>query len=247
MTVMVRSGARPLSRTRALSVTAVAAVLLHGGILFSMHWEMPPSVATPAAQEQGVTIDLAPAPARKSEQAAVTKAGEPHPSPPAQHRAEATSAAESIPVPVRKSVQEKTTSRKQSASRKTAATAHAAKTKKNVDMPVPVSSSTTGAGSSPKAASSPAPVDTHTNPRPIYPELARKRGQEGLVRLLAQVDSNGTLIELAVAQSSGYSLLDEAALKAVRRWRFRPGLNNGQAVNGSVIIPVEFRLQQHPK
>jgi protein TonB len=64
------------------------------------------------------------------------------------------------------------------------------------------------------------------------------------VRLRANIDAQGMLLDLVIEQSSGYPLLDEAALKAIRKWRFRPGTRNGEAVAGSVVIPVEFQLKR---
>jgi protein TonB len=82
------------------------------------------------------------------------------------------------------------------------------------------------------------------NLKPAYPELARLRGQEGLVVLLAEVDERGAAKSVSVQRSSGYGLLDEAAVSAVQRWRFRPARLAGAAVAGRVLVPVEFRL--HP-
>lgn len=83
----------------------------------------------------------------------------------------------------------------------------------------------------------------YDNPKPVYPELARKRGQEGTVRLRAHVDEKGRVITVEVAQSSGWRMLDVAAVKTVRRWRFQPGMRAGIAVQGTVMIPVRFSLQ----
>lgn len=88
-----------------------------------------------------------------------------------------------------------------------------------------------------------APVKNPANPPPVYPELARKRGQEGTVRVRCQVDAGGLVVAVSLAQGSGHKLLDEAALKTAAKWRFKPALKNGQAVAGSVIVPVEFRLR----
>ncbi|MDR2694877.1 MAG: energy transducer TonB [Deltaproteobacteria bacterium] len=82
------------------------------------------------------------------------------------------------------------------------------------------------------------------NLKPTYPELARLRGQEGLVMLLAEVDAQGAAKSVSIQRSSGHSLLDEAAVSAVQRWRFRPARLAGAATAGRVLVPVEFRL--HP-
>lgn len=91
--------------------------------------------------------------------------------------------------------------------------------------------------------SNPAPTSGVNKPAPDYPELARKRGQEGVVRIRCQVDATGMVTATSVAVSSGHRLLDEAALKAVKKWRFKPAASNGVPVSGSVVVPVEFRLR----
>ena len=81
------------------------------------------------------------------------------------------------------------------------------------------------------------------NRKPVYPELARRRGQQGVVELLAHVDEQGRITDLRVQRSSGFSLLDEAALKGVRAWTFIPATRNGTAVKGTALVPVAFELR----
>lgn len=81
------------------------------------------------------------------------------------------------------------------------------------------------------------------SPKPHYPELARKRGQEGTVNIRCQVAATGEVLDAAIAKSSGFKLLDEAALKTLLKWRFKPATNNGTNVPGTVIVPVLFKLQ----
>jgi TonB family protein len=81
------------------------------------------------------------------------------------------------------------------------------------------------------------------NPAPSYPESARRRGYQGAVMLRAVIDKTGTPIQVDIEQSSGHSLLDEAALKAVQKWRFRPGLLGNIPVESTVRVPIKFDLQ----
>jgi protein TonB len=77
------------------------------------------------------------------------------------------------------------------------------------------------------------------DPRPIYPLAARQRHQQGTVLLLVTMDEAGNPISVSIEQSSGYSVLDKAALKQVETaWRFKPG--QGLTVH----VPVEFHLQE---
>ncbi len=81
------------------------------------------------------------------------------------------------------------------------------------------------------------------NPWPDYPRLARRRGQEGEALLAVTVLADGAPVAVELRTSSGYALLDEAALDAVRRWRFAPALVAGQPVQAVVDVPVVFRLE----
>ena len=77
---------------------------------------------------------------------------------------------------------------------------------------------------------------------PQYPSLARRRNQQGVVVLEVRLDAGGAQREIKLLRSSGVTSLDEAALKAVAAWRFRPETRNGRGVPSRVQIPVEFAL-----
>ncbi len=80
------------------------------------------------------------------------------------------------------------------------------------------------------------------NPAPVYPQAARRKGAEGKVLLEVNVTPQGTAREISVATSSGSSILDDAALAAVRQWKFIPARSGGEIVEAKVIVPVEFKL-----
>lgn len=82
-----------------------------------------------------------------------------------------------------------------------------------------------------------------TNPQPHYPKIARRRGWQGTTKLAVTVNSEGEVEKLAVRQSSGYTLLDQAALEAVRDWLFNPGRKAGKAVTMEVVVPIRFTLR----
>jgi peptidyl-prolyl cis-trans isomerase A (cyclophilin A) len=75
---------------------------------------------------------------------------------------------------------------------------------------------------------------------PVYPIDAKKAGVSGTVVLAATIDTDGTVKELHVV--SGPDLLQQAALDAVREWRYRPYLLNGQPVEVHTIVNVIFTL-----
>lgn len=83
-----------------------------------------------------------------------------------------------------------------------------------------------------------------SNPKPHYPSLARKRGWEGTVTLLVEVDTDGNPVSVEVKGSSGHSVLDHCAVAAVRQWRFKPAQRGGQAVAASVEVPIRFDLKE---
>ena len=61
--------------------------------------------------------------------------------------------------------------------------------------------------------------------------------------LMVEVLENGRAGEISIENSSGYELLDDAAIKGVRRWRFVPARKGSRAVRARVRIPVEFNLR----
>jgi TonB family protein len=80
------------------------------------------------------------------------------------------------------------------------------------------------------------------NPPPIYPKLARERGYQGTVLLEVQVLPSGRCGQIAVQQSSGFSILDDAAVEAVKRWQFKPATQGCTPVTVWVEIPIRFQL-----
>jgi protein TonB len=81
------------------------------------------------------------------------------------------------------------------------------------------------------------------NPKPSYPELARRRGYEGTVRLKVEVLASGKVGRIWVKKSSGYEILDRSALKTVKDWRFIPARFGNIPVKSTVIVPVTFQLE----
>lgn len=81
------------------------------------------------------------------------------------------------------------------------------------------------------------------NQPPEYPQLAKQMRQEGLVILRVEIDQKGIPVQVEVKQGSGFPLLDQAALKAVKRWRFQPEQIGDSPVKSVVAIPVRFRLE----
>jgi len=77
---------------------------------------------------------------------------------------------------------------------------------------------------------------------PIYPPEARANGIEGTVRLHAIIAKDGSILQLEVI--SGHPQLVQAALDAVRQWKYEPTLLNGQPVEVDTTIDVFFQLNR---
>jgi len=80
------------------------------------------------------------------------------------------------------------------------------------------------------------------NPPPRYPLLARRKGWEGTVVIEAGLSGSGRVQVVHIEKSSGYAILDDAAVGAVRSWRLAQGGRLGTA-GLKVMIPVVFRLE----
>ncbi len=78
---------------------------------------------------------------------------------------------------------------------------------------------------------------------PLYPVLARRLGETGIVVLRVELSETGHVAAAKVQSSSGYARLDEAALAAVRAWRCTPPTRNGQPVRAVALQPFNFVLQ----
>lgn len=79
---------------------------------------------------------------------------------------------------------------------------------------------------------------------PQYPYKAARRGIEGWVRVRFQVTETGTVEDVEVLESEPPGVFEQAAIKAVYRWRFKPRIINGQATSGTAEQVVEFELSQ---
>ena len=78
--------------------------------------------------------------------------------------------------------------------------------------------------------------------RPVYPPLAKQARISGVVELSAIIGKDGRVQDLKVVR--GHPLLVQAALDAVKNWVYRPTLLNGEPVEVSTTIDVNFTLSQ---
>lgn len=87
-------------------------------------------------------------------------------------------------------------------------------------------------------------ADYLQNPPPAYPSVARRQGQQGKVVLRVLVSAAGLPSQVEIRNASGVGALDEAALNAVRRWRFVPARQGSQPVAAWVLVPIVFTLER---
>lgn len=82
-----------------------------------------------------------------------------------------------------------------------------------------------------------------SNQKPIYPNMSKRLGEQGTVVLRVLVKADGSAGEVEVKSSSNYSRLDQAAIEAVKTWRFNPAKIDGKATDEWYQVPIPFKLQ----
>lgn len=87
-------------------------------------------------------------------------------------------------------------------------------------------------------------ADGIRNPQPEYPFASRMRGEQGVVTVRLHISATGRVEDVQVLRGSGHAALDAAAEQAVRGWRFRPAMQDGLPVPGSIRTSIQFRLNQ---
>lgn len=81
------------------------------------------------------------------------------------------------------------------------------------------------------------------NPKPPYPALSKRLGEEGKVVVRAWIDTSGTATRAEIKSSSGYERLDQTALQTVLNWRYIPGQRAGVPEAMWFNIPLNFVLE----
>lgn len=81
------------------------------------------------------------------------------------------------------------------------------------------------------------------NPRPAYPAISKRLGEQGKVVLRVLIGTDGVPQKVDISQSSGFERLDRQAQDAVSRWRFVPGKRNGVPEAMWYLQPINFVLE----
>ena len=112
-------------------------------------------------------------------------------------------------------------------------------------QPVPeVAAAPLAAPAPPLPPSPPRAADYLNNPKPPYPALSRRLGEEGTVRLSILVNADGSVAQLELVKSSGHPRLDQSAMNTVQSsWKFEPARQGDTPVAGWVTVPIQYILR----
>ncbi|MDR3406119.1 MAG: TonB family protein [Chthoniobacter sp.] len=205
-------------------VAGGVALLCHALLLFGFRVETA-AVPLPAS-DSAVDVDLvAVAPAPEPPAQPPPPEPPPAPVPPPPSIPEPVPASEPLPV-----VETKPPPSRPSVHHESAKPAH------------PASSAAPKAVVAGAAGGVSSPVRPRSNPKPPYPPEARRLGQQGRVLLEVQVSADGRAAGVSVKRSSGFPVLDNAAVQGVQRWTFEPARVAGVPVASRAEVPVSFSL-----
>ena len=86
-------------------------------------------------------------------------------------------------------------------------------------------------------------ADYLQNPKPAYPPLSRRLGEQGKIIVRVLIGTDGVPKKAEMRQSSGFDRLDQAALNTVLKWRYVPGKRGGVAEEMWFNVPINFVLE----
>jgi protein TonB len=90
--------------------------------------------------------------------------------------------------------------------------------------------------------SPPTPV---TKPPTLYPSALLKKGIGGRVLVTCTVDESGRVSATSIKQSSGHAELDQAAIRALVKWKFKPATKAGRKIKATCVIPFNFEVKKN--
>lgn len=79
---------------------------------------------------------------------------------------------------------------------------------------------------------------------PEYPYQAKRQGINGVVEVRVLVNADGVPEQVHIESANPKGIFEDAVMAAVRKWRFRPGVKDGQKVPTWVIFPVRFEIKR---
>ena len=81
------------------------------------------------------------------------------------------------------------------------------------------------------------------NPKPNYPAMSKRMGEQGKVLVLVLIGADGLPQKAEIKQSSGFERLDKAALNTVMSWKYVPGKRGGVPEAMWFNVPINFVLE----
>lgn len=90
-------------------------------------------------------------------------------------------------------------------------------------------------------------ADYLNNPRPPYPPMSKRLGEQGEVVIRTLIGADGTAKEASILRSSGFDRLDQTALATALKWRYVPGKRAGVAESMWFNVPFNFVLEKSPR
>jgi protein TonB len=112
-----------------------------------------------------------------------------------------------------------------------------------VSAPVPAISKVTPTPQLPPLVLPSSDADYLQNPKPPYPALSKRLGEQGKVVVRVLIGIDGMAQKTEIKQSSGFDRLDQTALNTVLRWRYVPGRRAGVPEAMWFNVPISFVLE----
>lgn len=234
----------PSARTSAI---VVAVVLLHGGGLWALQSGLLHRIVAEVVVPAEVLIDMSPAdtepaPPKPQPQTAPPAAARPlspqlTPQPAAAPAPQAVATPLAVPLPPTEP-----DNAALSPAPVAAATSTANGSGSNASPPVGSSNAT----ATPRAPALELPNSDArylNNPKPPYPPLSKRMGEQGKVVIRTFIGVDGVAQQAHIKQSSGFDRLDQAALATALKWRYAPGKRAGVAEAMWFDVPFNWQLQ----
>jgi periplasmic protein TonB len=221
----------PMAGKRAKSLTWIGSILLHGSLLAAgpaLFKSLPEYGMDGSGGYVEVELVAAPAPQASAGTTKVAPATKPVPTPEPLMDAVRVPSRDAAPEPTPQPIAE-------SAPLLTATSGRFG----DGSSPIAGQDATTQQGGNGNASAKPS---YYLNPPPAYPKQARQLKQQGRVLVEVHVTRQGRAAQCRIKESSGFPLLDQAALDAVQNWRFRPARLAGVSVDTVIDVPIRFEL-----
>ena len=110
------------------------------------------------------------------------------------------------------------------------------------DQEIPLFTNESTPANNPDTTNHDAKPDFKNNPNPAYPKILKEQGIEGVVWMKVAINEHGLPTEILISKSSGYRLFDDAAINAVKNWRFIPAKMGGHFISSWAEFPIRFML-----